>query len=116
MKNKTSTRYASYTQEDYVAKLLGGVRTPNSGATNFSKGDVKVVRASLLCECKTCMKDKDSFSIKKEWLDKNNREALATHYLNSCVAFNFGPSSSNYFIIDEKLMKYLTDKLEEELK
>ena len=29
---------------------------------------------SLLIECKTCMTDKDSFSIKKDWIIKNREE------------------------------------------
>lgn len=65
-KNKESTRYFSSNQEQYIAKLLNGNKTPNSGATLFKKGDVIIQRANTLCECKTCLKEKDSFSIKKE--------------------------------------------------
>ena len=115
-KNKKSTRYYSNLQEEYVAKLLNGVKTANSGATNFSKGDVKIKVASTLIECKTCTKEKDSFSIKKEWLEKNKQEAKLTHYTNSVLAFNFGPETDNYFIIDENLMKYLIQQLENEYK
>ena len=110
-KNKESNRYYSNIQEQQVAKLLGGQQTPNSGATHFIKGDVVIKEASLLCECKTCNKEKDSFSIKKEWLDKNNNEAKLNHYYNNMLAFNFGPNSKNYFIIDEKLCKYLIEAL-----
>lgn len=113
-KNKESTRYYSNIQESYIAKLLNGVQTANSGATAFTKGDVRVKSASLLVECKTCIKEKDSFSIKKEWLDKNQQEARVTHYTNGVLAFNFGPNTSNYFIINENLMQYLTECLQKE--
>lgn len=112
--NKQSTRYFSNTQEKTVAKLLGGKKNPNSGATDFIKGDVRLKEASVLLECKTCVKEKDSFSIKKEWLEKNAQEAKMTHYRNSVLAFNFGPEQPNYFIINENLMKYLCDKLRED--
>lgn len=114
-KNNKSTRYYSNIQEQYVAKLLGGQQTPNSGAGDFVKGDVRVKEASLLCECKTCLKEKESFSIKKEWLDKNVQEAKLNHLSNSMLVFNFGPNTKNYFIIDEKLAKYLIDKIKEDL-
>lgn len=65
-KNKNSTRYYSTMQEDYVAKTLKGKLVPNSGAGKFSGGDIVNKEASILVECKTCMKEKDSFSIKKE--------------------------------------------------
>lgn len=113
-KNNNSTRYYSSNQEKSVAKLLGGHKTPNSGAGMWSKGDVKVESASVLLECKTCLKDKESFSIKKEWLEKNEQEARLTHYRNSILAFNFGPNQKNYFIINENLMKYLIEKLGED--
>ena len=64
--NKECTRYYSNLQEQYIAKLLGGRQTANSGATDFVKGDVIVSDASMLIECKTCLAEKDSFSIKKE--------------------------------------------------
>ena len=76
-KNKNSTRYFSTKQEDRVADILGGSRNANSGASEFSKGDVIVKDASLLCECKTVTSDKEQFSIKKEWLTKNISERKA---------------------------------------
>lgn len=116
-KNQNSTRYYSNIQEQKVAALLGGYQTSNSGASNFSKGDVICKEASLLVECKTCTANKDSFSIKKEWISKNKQEAKMSHLTNSIIAFNFGPDSKqNYFVIDEELAKYLIDKIKEDLK
>ena len=107
------TRYYSDRQEKQIVKLLGGFQISNSGAGKWAKGDV-VIPETLLVECKTQTTDKESFTIKKEWLDKNLKEAKETHIPNSCLAFNFGPDQKNYFIIDEKLMRFLTEKLQED--
>ena len=112
-KNKTCTRYFSNIHEESVAKVLGGRIQPSSGNGNFKKGDV--ITNSFLIECKTCIKDKESFSIKKEWLEKNKKEAFSQGLSNYCIAFNLGPDQPNYFIINEKLMKYLVEKIEEEV-
>lgn len=114
-KNNESTRYFSSRQEQSVAKLLGGYANSSSGSGLFSKGDVVIKDASLLVECKTCVIPKESFSIKKDWITKNKEEAFAMRLDNQCVAFNFGPDMPNYFVIDEKLMAFLVDKLREEL-
>ena len=112
-KNKDATRYVSNLQEQSVCKALHANQTSNSGANKFRKGDAFNKKASLLIECKTCMKDKDSFSIKREWIDKNTLEAFTQRLENTCVAFSFGPESPNYYVINEKLMKFLVEKLEE---
>ena len=57
---------------------------------------------------------KDSFSIKKNWITKNREEKFSQRLSNSCIAFSFGPEQENFFIIDEKLMRYLVEKLEED--
>ena len=112
-KNKDATRYYSFMQESSVCKALGAWKQPNSGASLFAAGDVYNPKASLLVECKTAVTDKESFSIKKEWLEKINEEMKAKRFHNNCLAFSFGPSSSNYYIINEKLMKFLVEKLQE---
>ena len=108
--NKKCTRYFSSRQEKQVAKVVNGKQTANSGATAFSKGDVTT--DLFLLECKTCMEDKQSFSIKKEWLEKNKEEAFAVGKDYSALVFNFGPNSKNYYVIDEKLFKVLNQYLE----
>ena len=112
-KNSESTRYASNAQEQSVCKALNAYQTSNSGANKFRKGDAYNKVASLLIECKTCMQDKESFSIKREWIDKNAMEAFTQRLENTCIAFSFGPNSKNYYVINEKLMKFLVEKLEE---
>lgn len=113
-KNTESTRYYSDIQEKSVCKALGAQQQPNSGAGHWRKGDCRQTDVSMLIECKTCTSDKDSFSIKKEWIEKNKFEAFECRLAESCIAFNFGPNQPNYYVINEKLMKFLIEKLIEE--
>lgn len=106
---KHPTRYFSSRQEKSVEKDLGGERTKNSGATTFDKGDVKTDK--FLIECKTKTTPSQSISIKKEWIEKNNKEALFMGKPYTAIAFNFGPDEDNYYIIDkflfQELIKYI---------
>lgn len=98
-------------QEDAVAKATGGKRTPNSGATDFGgKSDVDITNLFNI-ECKTKTSNSESISIKKEWLLKNKREATFDGNPYSAIAFNFGPDSNNYYIIEEYLFLELLDHL-----
>ena len=106
------TRFYSSRQEKKVAKAVGGKQVSNSGATAFNKGDV--TSDNFLIECKTCVEDKKSFSIKKDWLEKNKEEAFEMGKDYSALAFNFGPGSENYYVIDERLFKMLKEVLESE--
>lgn len=113
--NTTSTRYYSQLQEEYVAKVSGGKRVANSGAGHFSKGDVVVKDIGMLIECKTSMQPKSTFGVKKEWLEKNRQETFSSRLSHCAVAFSFEPEGDhNYYIIDERLFKYLISKLREE--
>ena len=114
-KNKEATRYYSSLQENRVANNLGGTVCPNSGAGNFKKSDIMIKDASMSIECKTSMDNKESFSVKKEWFEKQKLEAFSNRLDNAVIAFNFGPDDKNdKFIIDYKLMKFLIEKLREE--
>lgn len=113
-KNVNSTRYYSDLQENLVAKVLNGLKVANSGAGKFSSGDVVIKDASLLLECKTSTAEKKSFSVKKEFLDKNKQEALSNRLMNGCLCFDFGPGTDRYYVIDEKMMKFLVEKLKED--
>lgn len=106
------TRFYSSRQEKKVAKAVGGKQVSNSGATAFNKGDV--TSDNFLIECKTCVEDKKSFSIKKDWLEKNKEEAFEMGKAYSALAFNFGPSSENYYVIDERLFKILKEAVDNE--
>lgn len=108
-----STRYYSNRQEKKVAKAVKGKKTANSGATAFQKGDV--VTKDWLIECKTKVKDSTSFTVKEEWLLKNEEEAFAMGKNNSALVFDFGPNSDKrYYIISERLFQVLQQYLEEE--
>lgn len=107
-----STRFYSKKQEKQVAKELDGKVVPNSGAIKFGAGDVTL--DNWLIECKTCIKEKDSFSIKRKWLIKNKEEALSINKFYNAIAFNYG-DGINYYIIDEKTFKTLKNALEREL-
>lgn len=105
------TRYYSKQQEKKVAKKLGGKRQANSGATAFQKGDV--ITDQFLVECKTKTKDSKSFTIKEDWLLKNEEEAFAMNK-DSALCFDFGPSANKrYYIISERLFDLLQQCLEE---
>jgi hypothetical protein len=103
------TRHYSKAQEKRVASKFEGERTLNSGATPFQKGDVVIDK--ILVECKTKVKSSESMTIHKEWLEKNEKEALFMGKDHSVLAFNFGPNEKNYYIIDEYLFEQLTNNL-----
>ena len=105
------TRFYSKRQENSVAKAVGGKRTANSGATKFSKGDVRT--DLFLLECKTCTEPRKSFTLHQEWFDKNEEEAFAMNKPYSAIVFDFG-DGTNYYVIDERLFVYLNDKLMED--
>ena len=111
-KNKNSTRYFSTKQEIYIGNLVGGRVQAGSGNTGFNKGDI--VTDSWLYEAKTSMTPKNSFSIKKEWITKNELERMEMHKPYSAIVFQFEPDGTNYFVIDEKTFKKLLDKFENE--
>lgn len=111
MINKRSNRYFSDKQEKHIAKVLDGKQTANSGATAFSKGDIRT--DLFLIEAKTVTKSQKSFTVKKEWLEKNKEEAFAMNKQYSAVAIDFG-DGDNFYIIDEKTFKLFHKLLEQE--
>ena len=104
------TRFYSNRQEKAVAKKIGGKQVANSGATAFSKGDVRT--DEWLVECKTATTEKQSFSIKKAWLAKNREEAFAMRKSYNALCFDFG-DSNRYYIIDEKTFIKMKEALEQ---
>lgn len=110
---KKPTRYFSKKQESVVAKSLGGLRTPNSGATMFGgKSDVNVANL-ISIECKTKMTPSDSISIKKSWIRKLREEAAFDGHEHTAIAFNFGPDEENFYVIEEYLFKELLEYLKQ---
>ena len=111
MKNKP-TRYFSSKQEKKVAKAVGGKKVANSGATAFNKGDVTT--DLFLLECKTCTKEQKTFTLHREWFDKNEEEAFAMGKMYNAVVFDFGDGEQRY-VISEELFKVLERSLQDEL-
>ena len=105
------TRWYSDKQEKKVAKAIGGKQTANSGATDFSKGDVTT--DNWLIECKTATSEKQSFSIKREWLKKNREEAFSMGKDYNALVFDFGDNGERYYIVDEKTFKLLKEVSDE---
>lgn len=103
------TRFYSDRQEKKVAKAVGGKQTANSGATLFQKGDV--VTADFLIEAKTVTKEQKTFTVKKEWFDKNKEEAFAMGKPYSAIVFDFGDGEQHY-VIDQKLFSMLLEYIE----
>jgi len=113
MSKNVSTRHFSDLHEKSVCKALSAKQQPNSGAGLWRKGDVVQEDAFLLIECKCSMKEKNSVSIKKEWITKTKKEAFFHRLNNTALCINFEPNGENYYVIDEKLMKLLCSKLKE---
>ena len=109
--NKKSTRYYSSRQEKKVAKAVGGKQVANSGATAFNKGDVTT--DDWLIECKTKLNVAKSFTIKREWLDKNREEMFAMGKSYNALVFNYG-DGNNYYVVDEKTFLRMKEALENE--
>lgn len=105
------TRFYSNKQEKAVAKQVDGKQQSNSGATPFYKGDVTT--DEFLIECKTTISTKASFSIKKEWLEKNRQEALEMRKQCNALCFDYG-DGVRYYVIDERLFKRLVRYVEED--
>lgn len=112
--NKQATRYFSSRQEKKVAKAVGGKVTANSGATAFSKGDVR--DADWLYECKTKTKPSESITIHQSWLQKNAEEAFAMGKQYNALVFDFGQlmyDTTRYYIVDEDTFLKMKRALEE---
>ena len=104
------TRYFSKKQENQVAEKFNGRRNPNSGATPFIKSDVSLDK--FLLECKTKMTKCGSISIKKEWLEKVNEEAVFMGKPYSALVFNYGPDEKNYVIINEDIFNEILENMQ----
>lgn len=104
------TRYYSHKQEKRIAKNVQGKLQPNSGATLFNKGDIST--KDWLFEAKTCTKEQESFSIKREWLDKLKQESFAMNKEYYSLVFDFG-SNNNFYILDEDIFKQILELLNE---
>ena len=104
------TRFYSSRQEKKIAKQVAGKQTANSGATPFSKGDVTTDK--WLFEAKTKTTESNSFSIKREWITKNQEEAFAMGKPYSAVVIDFG-DGKQFYLLDEKLFLQMKEVFDE---
>ena len=109
--NKKSTRYYSSRQEKKIAKAVGGKPVPNSGAITFGAGDVTT--DSWLFEAKTKIEESKSFSIKREWIEKNKEEAFAMGKDYNALVIDFG-DGKQFYLLDEKTFLEMKRCLEAE--
>ena len=73
-----------------------------------------IITDEWLFEAKTCMKEQQQFTIKKEWLDKLKQESFAMRKEFFALVFNFGQiNGENYFILNEKTFTQLMNLLNE---
>lgn len=106
------TRWYSNRQERKIAKAVHGKQTVNSGATLFQKGDVAT--ANFLIEAKTVTKAQKTFTLKKEWFEKNEEEAFAMGKPYSAIVFDFGDGEQHY-VISQKLFSLLLEYLDDQV-
>ena len=104
------TRFYSSRQEKKIAKQVGGKKVANSGATPFNKGDVTTNK--WLFEAKTKTTESQSFTIKKEWIEKNQEEAFAMGKPYSALVIDFGDGEQHY-LVDEKLFLKMLEAFNE---
>lgn len=110
--SKNHAKDCSASQENDIARMLGGRVQSNSGGTRFGGGDVHT--SSFFIEAKTPTKEQTSFSVKKEWIDKMQEQAFEQGKHQSALAFRFSPDGDDYFVINSRLMKELVTHLEKE--
>lgn len=110
---RINTRFFSKQQENSVARITKGSTIANSGARPYQKGDACTSghgENSWLFECKTCTTSKQSFAIKKQWLETIKEEAFQAGKMNYALVFSFGPKQENYYILSEDKFKQLFEE------
>lgn len=109
----TEQKRVSIAQEERVARLFNGKRTPQSGGGRFVLGDV--LAEDFFVECKTSVTVKDSYSVKREILnkaDEQRREMGKEFYV---LAFSFG-DGEDFFVLNKKAMNRFISLQEEAAK
>lgn len=108
-----ATRYFSDLQEKHIAKVTGGKVQINSGGTKFGGGDVHTDK--FFIEAKTPTKEKQSFSIKRDWLEKIEEQAFEQGKERWALVFTFDPDKQkNFYVISEnEFLEYLRYKEED---
>lgn len=96
MARRGSTKWFSERQEERVAKVYGGERSPSSGAAVTDAGDVRMRHLGNLCECKhagTFDKPAKSIRLVLAELEKIADEAWAEGLEPMMVLSMYAPDS-----------------------
>lgn len=101
----------SLDQENKLAKMFGGSRTPRSGGGAWKKGDVLVGPdgEGWLIEAKCTVKPSLSYSVNKAVLDKMDHERAEMHKPYAALAFQLGETREDYFVVTTRTMKAILD-------
>lgn len=99
------TRFYSSRQEKKVAKAVQGKQVANSGAGLWGKGDVRT--DDWLLECKTHTEERQQFTIKKEWIEKNREEAFQMGKHHAALVIDFGDGVQHYLISERDFLELL---------
>lgn len=94
----------SVEQEERIAKIFCGKRTPQSGGGKFVLGDV--LSDNFLVECKTQMEEKSSYLVSRKILEKADEQRREMGKDFYALAFTFG-DDKDFFVLDKKAMMYL---------
>ena len=101
MKYEYTKKEASVLQEKQVAKKVNGEVQVASGGTNFGGGDV--LTKNWFFECKTVTTEKNSYSVKKQVIDKMKEQCFEQRRQECALVFRFEPEGKDYFVLDENL-------------
>jgi len=94
MAKRGTTKRDSTDQEDHIAKVYGGRRSPASGAKDYDLGDVRT--EEFLFECKQTgnpLKPAQSISVKVSDLEKIREEALMNNRMPVLACRIHNPNS-----------------------
>lgn len=109
----TEQKRASIKQEERVARLFNGKRTPQSGGGKFILGDV--LAEDFLVECKTSVTVKDSYSVRRDVLNKADEQRREMGKSFYALAFSFG-DEEDFFVLNKKAMEYFLSLQQEAIK
>ena len=107
MAEQKTSKQVSLEQEEKLAKFFGGSRTPRSGGGGFVKGDV--LSDNWFIEGKTNVKPAESYSVRKEILEKMDHERAEMRKPYAALAIELGESRDDYFVINRRTMKGILD-------
>jgi len=93
-------------QEIEIARYTGGKFQSNSGGTKFGGGDVHT--KTFFIEAKCHLKEKKTFSIPLDWLDKAKEQSFEQGKENWALAIRYDESGEDYFVIPKReFVEYL---------